>query len=144
MRSYFTALLISALAFVGPTVSALAYCNPNIGCFGALAAGTWNDEVGIAHVAAGAAWNISNEMAAGISAINKCTNSGGYNCRAVRVFSHGDCGFIATGTRWGGLVRWGSGGTIEAALAACSQGGFDCLDPIGGCTAASNNGLMNE
>jgi hypothetical protein len=50
------------------------------------------------------------------------------------------CLYIVPGTRAGGGVTWGRGGTPTAAFDECRRGGYTCLDNklVGGCLPGNN------
>src|SRR5882724_9487379 len=75
---------------------ALADCTPPE-CYGAVAAGMWRDWSGAAHVSIGSSYNFSQDAYAQQGALNQCHSGGGMNCAVVGHFSHGGCGYIASG-----------------------------------------------
>jgi hypothetical protein len=112
---------------------AFADCGPDQSCWGALAAGTWHDDSGNAHVAIGSSVNYSSEIRAKNAAMSQC-NELGYNCGVVDTFSNGGCGFITTGST-DDTVRWNSGSDINDVYNTCIADGYNCDWPIGACTA---------
>jgi len=101
-------------------------------CWGALAAGTWQDASGGAHVAIGSAYNYETAAIARREARKECRRRG-INCRVVGTFSNGACGYITVGQTSDG-VAWYSGPSYSDVLRKCQRAGYGCKEPIGGCT----------
>jgi hypothetical protein len=69
------------------------------------------------------------------AAVKACIrNEASVACRDPYAVSSG-CLYIVPGTRSGGAVTWGRGGTRAAAFDECRRGGYTCPDDklIGGC-----------
>jgi hypothetical protein len=76
-----------------------------------------------------------SRMDAENAAIRACNqNEPTVNCNNPFAVSTG-CLFIVPGNRAGGGVRWGRGGTRQAAFDECRRGGYTCPNNklIGGC-----------
>lgn len=132
-----SALLLTTLFHVLP---AAADCNAEDGCYGALAAASWNDYDGRAKMSVGSAYNHPSEYEADEAARAQCLESSeGNYCEIVGNFSYGACGYITIGTR-GGKIRWTSGKDADEVYNRCSSGGYSCNWPIGGCTAEATYG----
>jgi hypothetical protein len=74
------------------------------------------------------------------AAIRACNrNEPSVACRDLLAVSTG-CLYIVSGTRSGGVARWGRGGTRAEAFEECRRGGYTCLNDklIGGCVSGSN------
>jgi hypothetical protein len=74
------------------------------------------------------------------AAIRACNrNEPNVNCQNPLAVSTG-CLYIVPGNRSGGSVRWGRGGTRQAAFEECRRGGFTCPGNklIGGCVPGYN------
>jgi hypothetical protein len=74
------------------------------------------------------------------AAIRACNrNEPNVNCQNPFAVSTG-CLYIVPGNRSGGGVRWGRGGTRQAAFDECRRGGFTCPSNklIGGCVPGYN------
>lgn len=103
------------------------------GSYGAAAASLYRDSRGVAHVATGISWDFRTLAEASAAAIKQCKGQGGTNCRVVDTFSNGGCGYIATGASRT-AAAWATGATPQEALNKCRQGGYNCKQPVGGCT----------
>jgi hypothetical protein len=121
-----TAILLGSLMSVAVAMPAVA------GSYGALASGFWKDEDGRMHAASGASWNSSSPGRADVGALEACSRMG-RNCKVVRYFKNGGCGYISVGSNEH-ASRTGVGVTAERAFSACAQDGFVCKPALGGCT----------
>ena len=100
-----------------------------VGSYGATAAGISGngDYVGV-----GYANDYETQSAADARALAECSKQVS-NCRVVRRFWNGGCGYVAHGSKSGG-VCWGAAATPAEASAECRKRGCRCSTPIGGCT----------
>jgi hypothetical protein len=81
-----------------------------------------------------------SQAAAESAAIKACLRSEpSVSCLGPYAVSNG-CLYIVPGNRRDGGVRWGRGGTRQAAFDQCRRGGYTCPDAkvIGGCVPGSN------
>lgn len=105
-------------------------CGPEaVGSYGATAAGisSRGDYVGV-----GFANDYGTQSAADARALAECGKQVS-NCRVVRRFWNGGCGYVSHGSKSGG-VCWGAAATQAEAVAECRKRGCNCATPIGGCT----------
>lgn len=104
---------------------------PELHAWNSVAAGSWNDSNGNAHVSVGYARSIQRDRAVR-NALDQCRSGGGQGCVTVGAFDFG-CYYVTTGKNERS-VAWGTGATAQAALNQCSKNGrFRCSTPIGGC-----------
>ncbi len=81
----------------------------------------------------GTAFNYASELDAIHSAVESCKKAGGgKKCTEKVVSFSAGCAFVALGGR-DGNVHCRSGRTADEATRKCTEGGFDCKKPIGGC-----------
>lgn len=123
--SWVTAFCLS-FCFLG------ARCDAGANGFGAVAADMedYSDET---VVSAGTAVS-SSRLEADQQAIKQCEAVDGINCKIVRRFSNGECGYISVGRQDSG-VCWGAASTRAEAFDQCRQKGCSCKSPIGSCTS---------
>jgi hypothetical protein len=91
-------------------------------------------------VAVGFSGHQRSRLEAEQAAISQCNRfASGFGCQAPYAVSDG-CLYIVWGDRSGGSMRWGRGGTRQAALDECRRGGYNCSSAklIGGCVPGYN------
>jgi hypothetical protein len=108
-------------------------------------AGTWIAVVGGFDrtgkgVSVGYSGHQPSRAAAESAAVKACIrNERSVSCSGVYAVSTG-CLYIVPGRREDGGVRWGRGGTRQAAFDECRRGGYTCSNAkmIGGCVPGGN------
>jgi hypothetical protein len=97
----------------------------------AVAAATWNDASGTAHVAIGFSGSQTTQQAALNEAAAMCQADGGQGCQTYGPWNAG-CAFIIAGANSTG-VAWWSDNNAQNLINQCSSAGYTCNPPIGGC-----------
>ena len=131
VRKYAAAFVLFSLMLGASSVPAAA------GAYGSLAAGFWKDDNGKLHVNSGASWNAPSPDRADEAALDACSQDG-RNCKIVKTFARGGCGFISVGMN-PNATRYGTGATPQRAFENCVKDGFECRPAKGGCTTKYND-----
>jgi hypothetical protein len=72
MKTSFRAFTEASFLILSSVAGVFANCTPDIGCYGALVAGTWVDEDGIGQASVGASWNNANGSSSIDAALLQC------------------------------------------------------------------------
>jgi hypothetical protein len=119
---------LGALLVLAPTAT---FSQQATNLWMAVAAATWNDPSGTAHVAIGYSGSQTTEQAATNEALTMCQADGGQGCQAYGPWNSG-CAFIVAGSNTTG-VSWWADNSEQNLINQCRSAGYTCNYPIGGC-----------
>jgi hypothetical protein len=97
----------------------------------AVARASWRDEKGVAHAAGAFSGIMSSREEAIEKAMSGCRAQGAEGCTLAGPYDTG-CLYITVGSNAAGS-HGGIAETAEEAMRICSEGGFTCRKPVGGC-----------